>query len=66
MTGTFKDWRNNNEVSVYRSSNAEASTVWLNIKGLREGGSEATAQLSIQDRKLLIAILEKSIADEEE
>ena len=63
MTGSFKDWNYNNEVSVSRSSNAEDETYWLRIKSMRGDSSDASAQLTIEDCEVLISILKKAIAD---
>lgn len=63
MIGMLIDY-SGDEITVSHSSNAEKTCFWLNIKD-REG-KEQTAQLSIVDAMVLMALLEKAIDEAEE
>jgi hypothetical protein len=66
MTGTFKDVGRANEISVYTSSEKEVDSVWLTIQDMFDVDKTITSQLAPYDCKLLIAILEKALADMED
>jgi hypothetical protein len=55
--GSFTDMYRN-EISLYPSSNVKGG-IWLRIKD--KEGLDKASHLSVEDAKLLIAILEKAI-----